>query len=78
MSADYLTVGEAQQYLQISKATMARMIREGTIATLPDPLDKRSKLVERALIEGMLKQRAAHMCNCEYCTISQKRRKKAS
>ncbi len=53
MELEYLTVGEARALLGISNKTMARLISEGMLSTIGDPLDKRLKLVKRADVEAL-------------------------
>lgn len=57
---EWMTTTEATRYLEVSTATMARMIRDGRIKTYPHPLDRRKKLVRRDDIIG-LKQEALKM-----------------
>lgn len=52
---EYMTVADARDYLGISKAKMTRLIEEGILATEPNLLDKRSKLVRRADVEALRK-----------------------
>lgn len=57
---EWMTTTEATRYLEVSTATMARMIREGRIKTYPHPLDRRKKLLRHDDIIG-LKQEAQKM-----------------
>ncbi len=41
-----ITVGEARERLGVSNHTIARLVRDGTLKTYPNPLDKRQKLVD--------------------------------
>ncbi len=52
-SRETMTVGEARDYLGISKKKMAALIGSGELVTEPDPLDKRVKLVRRASVEAL-------------------------
>jgi predicted DNA-binding transcriptional regulator AlpA len=45
---DLVAASEAQRLLGVSHATMARLIREGTLRHFPNPLDRRVKLVSRS------------------------------
>ena len=54
---EFMTTTEATRYLNISTATMARLIREGRINTYLHPLDRRKKLVRSADVYN-LKQEA--------------------
>lgn len=51
-----MTIAEAQKELRVSKAKIARLIKEGALHAEPDPLDKRFKLVQRADVEALLAQ----------------------
>ena len=48
-----ITLGEAQERLRVSNHTIARLVREGVLKTVPNPLDKRQKLVERDAVERL-------------------------
>ena len=47
MVIEYLNLTEAKEYLGISKPTMWRLVKNGTIASFNDPVNKRIKLVRR-------------------------------
>ena len=49
-----MTIAEAQKLLKVSKAKIARLIKEGELTATTDPLDKRFKLVERAQVEALI------------------------
>jgi hypothetical protein len=53
MANEYVTVGRARERLGISKPKMAQLIRDGVLATVTSPLDKRVKLVRVADIEAL-------------------------
>jgi excisionase family DNA binding protein len=53
---ELMTVGEAIKYLGISQSKMARLIRDKKLATKPDALDGRLKLVRRADVEKLGEQ----------------------
>lgn len=57
---EWMTTTEATRYLQISTATIARMIREGRIKTHSHPLDRRKKLVRTEDVLA-LKQQALRL-----------------
>jgi excisionase family DNA binding protein len=57
MADQYMTVGEARDYLGVSRAKMTRLIESGELPAEENPLDKRSKKVRRADVEK-LKQSA--------------------
>jgi len=50
---DAMTVAEAQRALGVSKVKIAQLIRDGLLHATPDPLDKRSKLIQRAEVEAL-------------------------
>jgi hypothetical protein len=53
MSTELMTIGEAQALLRVSKKKMAQLIRDELLVTLPNPLDKRIKLVKRSDVEAL-------------------------
>jgi len=53
MSTELMTIGDAQALLRVSKKKMAQLIRDGVLVTLPNPLDKRIKLVKRVDVEAL-------------------------
>lgn len=53
MSEDYITLREAREFLGISKNKIAKMVKDGTVKTIPDPLDSRVKLVKKVDIERL-------------------------
>jgi excisionase family DNA binding protein len=53
---EYMTLGEAQRELGVSHVTIARMVRDGTLPSVPNKLDRRSKLVRRADVEALKRQ----------------------
>lgn len=53
MKNEYMTLGEAADFLEISRATLWRRIREEEIQTFQSAQDKRVRLVRRADIEEM-------------------------
>lgn len=57
--AEYMTVAEAQEYLDVSKRAISRMIEEGLLPAEPNPFDKRSKLIPRAIVEALKAKRPA-------------------
>jgi len=58
MTRDLMTVGEAREYLRVSKNKMAELIHEGVLVTERDPLDKRIRLVRRADVEQLAERSA--------------------
>jgi excisionase family DNA binding protein len=51
---DYMTVAEAMEYLGIGNKKMAKLLKEGTPPWQPDPLDGRSKLIQRTDIDALM------------------------
>lgn len=49
----YVTLGQAQERLRVSKATIHRMVRSGKLATYEDPRNARVKLVKVTDIEAL-------------------------
>ncbi len=45
---EWMTTSEATNFLRVSTKTMARLIREGVVATYPHPLDRRKKDISLA------------------------------
>lgn len=50
---EYMTVGEARDLLGISKPIIARLIREGELTVILDPLNRRVKLIKRSEVEAL-------------------------
>lgn len=59
---DMMTVAEAQAFLGVSNRKMAELLKPGrsgeppVLASIPDPLDKRFKLLKRADVEALGRQ----------------------
>jgi hypothetical protein len=53
---DLMTVAEARDFLSVGKQKMAKLISTGILATQPDPLDGRIRLIKRADVEHLRKQ----------------------
>jgi excisionase family DNA binding protein len=51
---DYMTVAEAMEYLGIGNKKMAKLLKEGTLPWQPDPLDGRSKLINRSDVDVLM------------------------
>jgi len=51
--ADNMTVEEVRKELGVSKVTMARLIKDGTVKVEPNPFDRRSKLIRRQDLEKL-------------------------
>ncbi len=58
MRADLMTVGEAREYLRVSRAKMTKLIKDGVLPSEPDPLDGRIRLVKRADVEALAERSA--------------------
>lgn len=52
-SGEYMTATEARKELGISKALLARWIKDGTLPTIESPYHKRMKLIRRADVERL-------------------------
>lgn len=52
----YIPMHQAMQILGISKVTMTRLVRDGTLQVRSNPLDKRVKLVLFSQVEALKKQ----------------------
>jgi excisionase family DNA binding protein len=50
---EYMTVAEAQEYLEVTKVKISQLIAKGLLPTEPNPFDGRSKLVRRADVEAL-------------------------
>lgn len=53
----FVTLGQAQSRLKVSRTTLHRILREGRLPTFEDPRNKRVKLVKVEDVEEMLKPR---------------------
>ncbi len=51
-----MTAREARLYLGISTKKLAELIKDGTLPTVADLLDKRFKLIRRADVEKLKRQ----------------------
>jgi excisionase family DNA binding protein len=54
--SELVTMSEAAQILGVSSTTMWRLVRDGVMPTHQDPLDRRSKLIDRADLERLMAQ----------------------
>ncbi len=52
-----IPVADARQRLGVSKATMARLLKEGRLAVHENPLDRRVKLLDEAEVERLARFR---------------------
>ena len=55
MPDEYMTLGEAREYLGISRVNIARLVKNGTLKASENPLDTRSKLVKRTELDKLKK-----------------------
>lgn len=53
MATEWMTIGEAQLHLGVSKKKIAQLIKDGALPTFPNALDKRIKLVKRSDVETL-------------------------
>lgn len=51
---EYVTVGWLREQLGVSKATMARLIKDGRVKTIENEFDRRIKLVRRAEADAII------------------------
>jgi DNA-binding MarR family transcriptional regulator len=56
---DLITLTEAAELINVSKAKMSRLVASGHLRTEPDPLDERVKLVHRAEVVALRKRERA-------------------
>ena len=56
-----ITVGEARDMLGVSNHTVARLVKEGHLKTVDNPLDRRQKLVALAAVEALAQRRPRPM-----------------
>jgi excisionase family DNA binding protein len=54
VAEEYLTVNEARELLGVSQSKLWRLLKDGTLLWVPDPLDKRAKLIKRTDLEALL------------------------
>lgn len=57
MEKEYLTLEEAAELMQISRATLWRRLRDDAVQTYQSAQDRRIRLVRRADIEEMMQPR---------------------
>ncbi len=50
---DLMTIDEAARYLQVTRQRLSRLIVAGVLTTRPNPLDARSKLLDKADLEAL-------------------------
>lgn len=53
---EYITIKTAREMLGVSRTKMADLLRDGTLPTVDDALDKRKKLVKRSDVEQLKNQ----------------------
>lgn len=51
---EYITATEATKLLGISQNKMAEMLRDGVLVWIPDPFNRRAKLIKRGDVEALL------------------------
>ncbi len=52
-NSEYINLTEAREILGVSRMTMTHMVQRGNVASEPNPVDRRSRIVKRAEIEAM-------------------------
>jgi DNA-binding MarR family transcriptional regulator len=57
--SDLITLTEAADLINVSKAKMSRLVASGYLHTEPDPLDERVKLVRRSDVVALRKRERA-------------------
>ena len=45
MTDGYMNLKEAREYLGVSRVKMTKLVKDGIVKAIPDPLDSRSQLV---------------------------------
>ena len=55
---DLITVTDARKIVQCSPFKMAGLLRDGTLRSYSDPLDKRIKLVSKAEVRALIVKKA--------------------
>ena len=56
MESPYMTVGEAQMRLGVSKHKIADLIKRGILSAEENPLDRRQKLIKQEDVEALGKR----------------------
>ena len=51
---DLINLTEAGRILGVSRMKLWRLVKEGTLKAISNPLDKRQKLVSRAQVEALI------------------------
>ena len=54
MQEDYLSLGDAAEHAGVSRVTIWRMVKAGTLPVYKNPRDRREKLVKRAELDAAL------------------------
>ena len=57
---DGISLREAARLLGVSRTKLWTVVKRGEIEAHPDPLDRRQRLVSRAAIERLVRQRSGH------------------
>jgi hypothetical protein len=52
--AELITLTEARRILGVSRMKVWRLVKEGTLTAISNPLDKRQKLVQRLQVEALI------------------------
>jgi len=51
-----LSITQAAKALGVSRYTVGRRVKTGEIPSIPDPLDKRQRLIEESVIDALLEE----------------------
>jgi predicted DNA-binding transcriptional regulator AlpA len=54
---DLISTSEAQRLLGVSRPTMSKILKGGTLRHFPNPIDRRVKLVSRAEVLALIPPR---------------------
>lgn len=57
MPGEYLTLNEAAELMNVSRATLWRRMREGELQTYQSAQDRRVRLVKRSEVEELMRPR---------------------
>jgi hypothetical protein len=50
---DFLTILAAADYLKVSRDKIHRLVRDGKLTTIDNPLDNRSKLIAKSQLDSL-------------------------
>jgi excisionase family DNA binding protein len=52
-ASEYMTIGDAAEYLDMDRRQVRRLIERGQLTAEPNPIDGRSKIVKREDVERL-------------------------